>query len=442
MRLLIGSDAPPSLGKQADVRAWTQRVLWFAREEDVIVLMDAPDTVFVDHVTSLTGVDSSRLRFHVLPSRWTGGNFDAWSLLETGFQDELAADALAATEVIALWPCAEVGWLVRSFKIEEKLPGASFWREGGGALANSKALFRALAGGTGVPIPSGGICRSLDDALRISGHLLQEGPAFVVKRIYGGGGAGNEIVSTQDLAISHAGHISAERVEATWEGLNAYWNRRWTWASEDGAHPFVVEAFVPDARTLYVEVMCADSGVGGGKVGELKFEKGRIVREVYPAQGVPTRVLEELQRTASRLALAYFAIGYRGRLSLDSVLTPDGRVFFTEANARFTSSTHLYEPIAERVARAAEAPGRVIVQALSPPSWKVESLEAFLETLTRHGLAFDRSSRTGLIAVTPLMAVNGQLLLAAIAEGEEEAANLFAGVEQVIGRADPSGCSE
>ncbi|MFO0579680.1 MAG: peptide ligase PGM1-related protein [Polyangia bacterium] len=430
MRLLIGSDAPASLGKQADVRALTQRLLWFAREDDAVVLMDAPDPAFVEYATRLTGVDPSRLRFHILPSRWTGGNFDAWSLLETGFQDEVMADAAAATEVVALWPCPEVGWLVRSLAIEDKLQGAAFWREGGGALVNGKVLFRALAGGAGVPVAAGGVCRSLDDAFRISGYLLHEGHAFVVKRSYGGGGAGNEIVSTQHLALSHAGHASAEQVEATSESLSAYWERRWAWASEDGTEPFVIEAFVPDARTLYVEVVCADSGVGAGKLGELKFESGRVVREVFPAQGVPAQVLDELHLGASRLARAYLAIGYRGRLSLDSVVTPEGRVFFTEANARFTSSTHLYEPIAERVARAAEVPGRVVVQVLSPKSWQLENLGAFLEPLVRHGLAFDPSSRTGVLAVTPVVHGSGQLLMAAIAEGEAAAVELLASVER------------
>lgn len=435
MRLLIGSDAPASLGKQADVRAMTQRLLWFAREDDAIVFMDAPDPVYVKHVTQLTGVDPSRLRFHVLPSRWTGGNFDAWSLLQAGFQDAIMADATAATEVIALWPCPEVAWLVRSLAIEDKLPGAAFWREGGGALANSKVSFRALAGGAGVPVAAGGVCRSFEDAFCISGHLLHEGHAFVVKRNYGGGGAGNEIVFTQQLGLSHAGHASAERVEATPESLTAYWKRRWAWASDEGTQPFVVEAFIPDARTLYVEVVCADGGVGAGKIGELKFERGRVAREVFPAQGVPAEVLDELQRAASRLARAYVAIGYRGRLSLDSVVTPEGRIFFTEGNARFTSSTHLYEPIAERVA---EAPGRVVVQALSPASWQLEDLGSFLETLARHGLAFDPSSRTGVLAVTPIVHGSGQLLMAAIAEGEAAAVELLASVERHIGSASGS----
>jgi len=442
MRLLIGSDGPASLGEQADVRAWTQRLLWFAEEGDAIVLMDAPDPDFVEHVTGLIGVDPSRLRFHVMSSRWKGGNFDAWSLLDKGFQDALVADAVAANEVVALWPSTEIGWLVKSLEIEHKVPGAAFMREGGGALSNSKVLFRALAAGAGVSVPIGGVCRSTEDAFRLSGHLLHEGHAFVVKRDYGGGGAGNEIVYAQRLEVSHAGHASAEAVEATSESLHAYWERRWQWASSYGTHPVVVEAFVPDARTLYVEVMCGDNGVGTGKIGELKFEDGQITREVFPAQEIPTTVLVQLQNAADRLARVYLAAGYRGRLSLDSVVTSDGRIFFTEVNARFTSSTHLYEQIAHRVARVAEAPGRVVVQTLSPPSWQLQSLRQLLDTLSRHGLTFDPASRRGVLAVTPLVHGSGQLLLAAVAEHEAAAVELVDCVHRAVVQSGVSGRSQ
>lgn len=432
MRLLIGSDSPATLGKQADVRAWTQRVLWFAEEGDAIVLMDTPDPAFVKHVTGLKGINPSKLRFHTMPSRRPGGNFDAWSLLDQGFQDTLIADAAAATEVVALWPCSEVGWLVKSLDIEHKLPGAAFWREGGGVLANSKAFFRALAGGANVSAPLGGVCHSSEDAFHLSGHLLHQGHAFMVKRSYAGGGAGNEIVSTKRLSVSHAGHASAETIEATSESLHTYWDNRWRWASSDGAHPVVVEEFVPDARTLYVEVACSDDGVGTGKIGELKFDDGRIVREIFPAQEVPTMVLEQLRHAADRLAPVYLAAGYRGHLSLDSVVTPDGHVFFTEANARFTGSTHLYDQIANKVAGGAEEPERVVVQFLSPPSWQLQNFSQLIEILSCHGLAFDPALYRGVLAITPVVHGSGQLVLAAVAEHEAAAIDLVDSVHRAI----------
>lgn len=425
MRLLIGSDAPASIGLQADIRAWTHRLLWFAKDGDAIVLMDNPDPVFVEHVTSITGVDHSTLHFYVIPSRWTGGNFDGWSLLNGEFQDAIAAHALNATDVVALWPTPEVAWLVKSLGIEHKLPGAEFWRQGGGILANSKTVFRALAAGARVCVATGGVSRSIEDAFHLSGHLIHDGHMVMVKRSYGGAAAGNEIIATHPVLASQAGHASLELIEASANGLHDYWARRWSWASCDNAHPVVIEEFIPDARTLYAEVLCGEEGGGNAMIGELKFLEGRIAREIFPAQQVPSKILERLRDGAKRLGQAYWAIGYRGYLSLDSVVTPDGCVLFTEANARFTSSTHLYTSIAHAAAQSATGVGRVAVQMTSPASWKVQSLSQLLNALSCHGLLFDPISGRGLMAVTPVIQGTGQLVMAAVAEDEFAAADIF-----------------
>lgn len=442
MRLLIGSDGPVSLGQQADIRAWTHRVLWFAEDGDAIVLMDVPDSAFVSHVTGLTGVNASTLRFHIMPSRWSGGNFDAWALLDKGFQNELAVDAVAATEVVALWPCAEVGWLVRSLGIEHKLAGAGFWCEGGGVLANSKVVFRSLAAGTGVPIALGGVCRCTEDAFRLSGYLLREGSGFMVKRSYGGGGAGNEIVITKVTAVAYAGHASIEMIEESPEGLHAYWERRWSWASCNGAHPVVIEEFVANARTIYAEVFCSDAGVGAGKLGELKYKDGRIAREIFPAQDISAQTRCEIENMAARLGQIYWKIGYRGFLSLDSVITPGDHILFTEANARFTSSTHLHQVIAERVAQIADAPERIVIQTTSPASWNLCNLNDLLKLLAQHRLAYDPATRRGIMAVTPVVGDSGRLQLATVADSEEAAIQLIDALHDAITSPATTGTTE
>lgn len=432
MRLLIGSDVPASLWKQADVRAWTQRLLWFAEDGDSLVFMDRPDCEFLAHVTKLTGVDSKTLRIHVMPRRWLGRNFDAWCLLDREFQNALAKDAIEATEVVALWPSQEVGWLVKSLDIEHKLQGAAFIRESGGVLANSKAQFRALAIGAGIATSLGGVCHTLEDAFRLSGHLLHEGHAFMVKRCYGGGGAGNEVVCTKRLDASHAGYASKQVVEATPRSLNAYWGAKWRWASGDGAHPVVVEAFVPDARTLYVEFVCRDEGVGQGRVGELKFEDGRIAWEIFPAQGVPDSVRAQLLTEGNRLTNAYWSLGYRGVLSLDTVVTPAGQVFFTEANARFTGSTHLYDQISRRFGRVGTVTDRVVVQALTKPSSRFHSFIDFIGCLTQTGHAFDPESRQGVLPITPMVHGTGQLVVAAVATSEAAAFGIIDSLHRAL----------
>ena len=432
MRLLIGSDAPTSLGPQADIRAWTERLLWFAKDGDALVFMDTPDPLFVKHVTCITGVDHTSLHFHILPSRWVRGNFDAWSLLDNDFQDELEVHAHRATEVLALWPTPEIAWLVNSLEVGHKWLGSEFFREGGGILANSKAVFRALAAGAGVAVAPGGVCRSLDDAFHLSGYLLQLGTAFMVKRSYGGSGMGNEIVSTKPIATSHAGHASSQLIEANAASLRAYWAQRWVWASADESHPVVIEAFVPNARTFYAEVLCDTDGVRLAMVGELRFIAGCLTHEIFPAQDIALTMQESLQEGAKRLAQSYWAMGYRGYLSLDSVVTPEGDILFTEANARFTSSTHLYTVIAPIAARALKGKSWVVVQMTSPASWQVQGLEHLLETLTKHQLLFHPSSCTGLMVVAPFVPNMKQVVMAAVAEHEAAALELFETLGRIL----------
>lgn len=424
MNILIGSDAPPTHYQQSDISSWTQRLIWFAQENDVIVLMTEPSYDFVEYVTSLLGINYSKLNFLTTPSRWEGGNFDAWSLLNDNFKKTLSRYAYTAEEVKALWPSPEIGLLAKSLNIEHKLPGARFWIENGGNLSNSKVLFRMIAGGIGIEIPEGGVCSSFDDAVQWSNYLLKNSNAFVVKQNHGGAGQGNEIVSIMDFPVSHSGHSSKEIVQSNRRSLEEYWDRRWNWASAKGTNPFVIERYIPKARTLYVEFICSDKGISDGKIGELKFQNGKIYREIYPAANVPINVKKKIERSAKLLAEAYFQIGYRGPISLDSVVTPNEEIFFTEANARYTGSTHLYSAIGERIVRISNDHNRFVVQSSSEVPSKIKNFKDFIEFLRRSELSYDCASRCGILAVTPLITNSGQIVLASVGE-TEEAANVL-----------------
>jgi hypothetical protein len=416
MRLLVGNDVDEFLLPKADVRAWTQRILWFAEDGDVLLLKSTPNPDFVAHVTSLTGVDASTLRIHIAPGASVEGNFDGWALLDKAFQDAVFEDLGGVTEVLALWPSSQVAWLAESLEVGAALPGSAFIKQGGGEVANSKAVFRAVAAAAGVPIPDGGVCRTLVDAVQLSSHLLLHSDALIVKRAFGGAGAANEILAVCDgLRTSHAGNRGATRIKRSAEALWAYWDSRWGWASDDETHPFVVEAFIRDARSVYVEFSCDAAGVGPGRVGELLFGDGALTREVFPAHDIPADALVALHRHGDRLARAYWHMGYRGPFSADAVLTVDGRVLFTEVNAQYTGSTHLYRVIADRVVGVGGESRRCVVQCLSPASWSVPSLRAFLDGVEASGHAYDVAARRGVIAVTPQVELDGSILFCVVA---------------------------
>jgi len=141
---------------------------------------------------------------------------------------------------------------------------------------------------------------------------------------------------------------------------------------------------------------------------------------------------ENSNSMTARLPTKFFLLRTFRFLSLDSVVTADGRVFFTEANARFTSSTHLHDRIASKVARIAEPPDRVLVQMQSPRSWQLQDLREFFQTMARHELAFDSVARRGILAVTPVVHSYGQLMLVAVAENETAAISLFDSANRAV----------
>ncbi len=86
MRILIGNHIDPVIRDRGDLRAWTQRVLWFAREGDIVVLCDEPDRQFLTYSTSYTGVDPANLCVLIPPAGCHGDRLlDPESLISTEF---------------------------------------------------------------------------------------------------------------------------------------------------------------------------------------------------------------------------------------------------------------------------------------------------------------------------------------------------------------------
>ncbi|MFE9024556.1 hypothetical protein ACFYNL_39245 [Streptomyces sp. NPDC007808] len=67
MRIIIGNHIDPAIRDRRDLRAWTQRALWGARDGDLVVLCAPPDPGFLEYATTLTGTDPNRLHL-IVPS--------------------------------------------------------------------------------------------------------------------------------------------------------------------------------------------------------------------------------------------------------------------------------------------------------------------------------------------------------------------------------------
>ncbi|WP_432154823.1 peptide ligase PGM1-related protein [Streptomyces tricolor] len=411
MRILVGNHIDPSIRERGDMRAWTQRLFWFARPGDLLVLCCEPDDAFLDHVLAHTGVKRSELTVLVAPAgAWGDRLLDPASLTGPAFV-QAVRDALdvgggpaGVSEVFALWPSASVARFATALGIADRVPGAAFLAQGGGEIGNNKANFRALAAAAGVPILPGRVCRSHAEAIDATRELLESSgsAAVVVKQAHNGAGVGNQLlVRDPQLAVDHVGARHLHHLGPGEDGIAAYWDQRWTWASGDGRWPVVIETFAPGADAVYSEHYAADTGTWPTEMGRLLYVGRRLSHQVVPLDGVSDQVRAALLDEGTRLAEAYRAFGYRGHLSADALVLPDASVVFTEVNAQVSGSLHIYQQVARRVVDVAATPRRQVVEYHVPPTWAVPDFTAFLAALDETGLAYDPATRTGVIVSMP-----------------------------------------
>ncbi|MGW1411732.1 preATP grasp domain-containing protein [Streptomyces sp. NPDC002403] len=410
MRILIGNHIDPSIRERGDMRAWTQRLLWFARPGDLLILCCEPDTAFVDYALAHTGVNREELTVLTTPSgAWDDRLLAPASLTVPAFVDRVRsalgpAGAGAVSEVFALWPSAAVARLADVLGVADRFPGAAFFGQGGGEIGNNKANFRALAAAAEVPILPGRVCRSRTEAIEATDALLEcSAPgAVMVKQAHNGAGVGNQLlVRDTEMAVDHVGARHLHHLTPGPNGVAAYWAERWPWASGEGRWPVVIEEFAPGADAVYSEHYASDEGTRATEAGRLLYVGRRLSHQVVPLGSVTEAARAALLDGGARLAEAYRAFGYRGHLSADALVLPDGSVVFTEVNAQVSGSLHIYQAIAHGIVDIVAEPARQVVEYHVPPTWAVPSFTAFLAALDELDLAYDPATRTGVIVSMP-----------------------------------------
>jgi hypothetical protein len=429
-RLLIGNcftdelGGDPRLLPQAHLQtaaASAQLLIWFAENDDIIILPTEPDADLVEYVTTLTRTDPSSLRIIVPPAGASGpGLLTADRLANPELRAALSG-AIAGRpidEVITLTPEASVVALARSLGFLDAVPGHAFIGQGGGVLVNSKAVFRAIAAGSGVPIPEGAVCTNKVDAEEVIAGLFDKGYPVMLKRDYSCGGLGNEIVSP----VEGYRPVGAERllVLADRDAVRAYLDERWDWVTNGGRFPAVIERYVPDSRGIFVEYTITEQGAVFSEHGEM-LSVPVANSQVIPSPELPPRALADLVNAGGRLCESLRMLGFRGQFCADAIVTSTGEVMFTEYNGRITGSTHIYAIIGRRLVGPGYAADRVLVEYCR---WPVPSYKAAAERLVEAGLAYDRITRVGVVLVKAYNHGDGTVRYCAIAED-------FAHAEQI-----------
>jgi Pre ATP-grasp domain/PGM1 C-terminal domain len=393
-----------------------QRVAWFARDGDVLVLPWAPEDVYLDYVAELTGTRRSSLRLVVPPSGAVGADIlSPDRLAHEGFREELkvALTDKNIREVAPIYADSAVVALARALGVEEMLPGHRFSGQGGSALVNSKAVFRAVAGGIGVPLAPGAVVTGRRDAEDAIDELLTAGHPVMLKQEYQAGGFGNEILSPVD-GVRPTG---AQRVVVLSDrrAVEEYLSERWKWLTGGRHNRLIVERYFPDSVPLYVEFLLSDVGVDLIGHGEM-LTAPVVVGVVSPAPALTPSTLAELVDNGRRLCEPFRVMGYRGVISPDAFLTPQGELLFSETNGRITGSTHIHTAIGERLVGPEYLGSRVL---LERGGWKVPSFGAAVDRLVAAGLAFDPVTRTGVVLVGDFQSANGTVRYCVVADDLE-----------------------
>ncbi|WP_441247700.1 peptide ligase PGM1-related protein [Kitasatospora sp. McL0602] len=421
-RVLIGNDWDGNLGGHSEGAVWwVNHFVWFARDHDVLVLPEVPEESFLRYVTEHTGVDRRTLSIVVPPA--AGSSTSGMLTPDQVADPRLATEVLAAlggrppTELVPLWPDVSVAVLAEQLGALPALAGHTFISQRGGAVVSSKAVFRAAAGGAGAPLSPGAVCADARAAEEAVTKLIEQGHSVMVKLEYGAGGAGNEVLSP----VAGMRPVGARRTVHLTDraAVRDYLAANWHWLTDGGAHLVVVERYFNDSRAYYAEFHIEDDAIVFGGIGEL-MHAPRYVNELTPP-GLDADLQAELIEGGRKVCAPLHAMGYRGWLSADAIITPDRQVLFTEWNGRITSSTHSYHVLGEVVVGPGYDKDRVLLTNVWPRGWATPSFEAMRAAVAGAGLAYDPATRTGVLIVSGYDAVRQGATYCTVAPDLDEA---------------------
>lgn len=399
---LAGDPTKLSTHQKLVACALSQRMLWFARDGDIVVLPEQPSTAFLAYVATLADFDPRTVSI-VIPDSGTAGDYilTGERLTNATFLNDLRRQVADRdiSRILPFFADTATAALTQELGNADALPGIGFFSQGGAALANSKALFRCVAAGIGIPIAAGTTVQTRDRAYRAIRALIDSGHSVIVKQDMQASSEGNLILTPKPDIRAH-GALSATVIESSGD-VDEFLDEHWQWLSDAGASPVVVERFIEHARSVYAEYLVSDHSITSVGDGEL------LMAPILSGVVVPATCLSAAERTkvheaARQLCDAYQAIGYRGIMSVDAVVSPHGEVFVHETNSRISGATHLHQVFTARIT----GPDRVL---LDREHWAVPSMDAALWTLTNSGLSFDFDTRCGVIITADSTWIDGTL---------------------------------
>jgi hypothetical protein len=411
---VVGDVASMPADERKFAACGAQRLLWFARDGDVVVVPRMPGDAALDYIATLTGTRRSTLRFVVPDSGAFGTDILSRDrLLSRSCLDGVRAalNGRTADAIVAMCGDAAVATLARDLGITAALPGYGLAAAGGIGLINAKSMFRAIAGGLGAPMPPGWLGDSQAEACGFISEELAAGHCVIVKQDLQSGGKGNVVLSPVPH-IRAAGARMPAIVLPGADDVSAYLDERWDWLTDGGRHSIVIERYFTDAVPIFAEFFVDDTGMRLTGHGEMLMTP-TYAGVITPSPRLDPALAADFIETARRLCVPFQAMGYRGTASVDAVLTGGHRIWFSEINCRMGGSSHVHSAIGARVVGPAHRGQRLL---LERDGWHVPSFREAVHRLEAAGLAYDPETRLGVILTCDVVPANGTVKCCVVAE--------------------------
>ncbi|MFJ3825565.1 preATP grasp domain-containing protein [Streptomyces nodosus] len=375
------------------VAGQAQRMVWLAEPGDVFVLPVELDEEFLSYVARLKGIDRASWTVVVPPVGRLGEDVLSRDRLEDAEFVTRLRSVVRAHDVRTILPFhfdrVSVR-LARALGLDERTPGFAFAAQSGTNMLNSKAAFRALAVGHGIPVPHGTVTDDRAEAEEFVWQALDAGQPVIIKQDFHVGGIGNEIVSPVP-GIRPIGATGTEVITDR-AALTAHLDRRWTHYTGPHRGRAVLEHYTPESPAIYSELLVTDDGVRLVGHGEMRM-KPVINGLIVPAPSERLAAFAAFLDDSRRLSETLRRMGYRGSLSVDAIVTPEEQVLVNEINGRVVGSAHIHR-IGEELVGEDYTSARVLIEKrrVAFPDFRTT-----LDKLVAAGLAYDRSRRTGVV---------------------------------------------
>lgn len=400
-----------------NMHAVTPRVIWNAREGDVLVTARPISEGLSTYACELVQVDRSKLT-NIAPSDGLTRHL-ADAIADESLLDRIR-DSISESGNCVFAPFAlDKEALAIGRKLG--LPVAGYHSEPSQDVVdevyqlNTKSGFRSWADANGHLVPPGGTANSVEDLSKIANDLWSDWEQVLVKLDRGSNGFGHQLI-TKPLRTNFSSELlSAVVKEVPEQPLR-----------------FTVEAYLPVEWRPSVEILVGPDGPGVSYLCDQRCPDDSFSGLVTPPLTLPTAAGDSLIMCGLDLGRHLFEVGYRGVFDVDACVTQEGRLYVTETNLRETGGTYLHR-LAERVFQRSDYHQEVFwlqdaVPRANPSLTFEKSVLAFEEA----GVAFDPVRKRGVLPLVDTVSIDGKWRYMLFADNPDEVAYYDAIARQVL----------